>query len=93
MKLKIWLAKYNGTGSTAHIENGDEDDILVAGGSSTAPKKACFAAAKALRDAAERFELLALEAEPYHQTTHRKINAAKLKTPNAGVTGQPRKDD
>lgn len=80
MKLKIWLAKYNGTGSVAHIENGDEDDILIAGGRTTAPKKTCLAAAKALREAAERFELLALEAEPYNMATHRRINAAKLNT-------------
>ena len=78
MKLKIWLAKYNGTGSTAHIETGDEYDIQVAGGQATSPRKACLAAAKALRDAAARFELLALETEPYHQRTHRRVNTARI---------------
>jgi hypothetical protein len=89
MKLKIWLAKYNGTGSTAHIENGDEDDLTIAGGSGTDAKKACLSAAKALRDAAARFDLLALEAEPYQQTTHRRINSTKLKTTNVRIEPQP----
>lgn len=87
MKLRIELAKCNGgKGSFARIET-KEDWLTLAGGATTTPARACLSAAKTLRDAATRFEMLALEDAPYRQETHRKINAAMLKTPNAKVSG------
>lgn len=78
MKLKIALSKYNVDGSMATIENADGFDINVCGGVSVNAKNACLGAAKALRDAAARFELLALEDAPYQAKVHARINATKL---------------
>lgn len=84
MKLKISLARHNGRSALARVEDGDEQDIAVADCAS--PKAACLKAAKALREAADRFELLAQESEPYHGKTHDRINRAKL-TPNVKLRG------
>ena len=88
MKLKVVLSKFNDTGSIAHIANDDDYTMDVAVGVATKPKAACMAAAKALREAAARFELLAQEAEPYQCKTHTRINRAKL-TANAELCGGP----
>ncbi len=79
MKLKISLARHNGRSALARVENDDELDIDIADCST--PRAACLKAAKALREAADRFDLLAQEPEPYHGKTHDRINRAKL-TPN-----------
>ena len=80
MNLKISLARHNGSSALARVEDSDERDIELA--DCATPKAACLKAAKALREAADRFDLLAQEAEPYHGKTHDRINRAKL-TPNA----------
>lgn len=80
MKLKISLARHNGSSALARVENYDERDIDLA--DCATPKAACLNAAKALRDAADRFDLLAQEPEPYHGKTHDRINRSKL-TPKA----------
>lgn len=80
MKLKISLARHNSISALARVEDGDERDIELS--DCATPRAACLKAAKALRDAADRFDLLAQEPEPYHGKTHDRINRAKL-TPNA----------
>jgi len=87
MKLYIGLSIYNGTGSVATLETKDGDEITIAGSRNTGSKKACRDAAKALREAAARFELLAEEDEPHKAVTHARVNKAKLYRPN--VTGKP----
>lgn len=90
MKLKISLARHNGSSALARVEDGEERDIELA--DCATPKAACMQAAKALREAAARFELMAQESEPYQGKVHDRINRAKV-TPNADVTGlAPRKD-
>ena len=79
MKLKVSLAFHNGSSSLACVEDNRFNGMTVV--DRVAPKAACIQAAKILREAAARFELLALEAEPYHAKTHDRINRAKL-TPN-----------
>ncbi|MBI2307545.1 MAG: hypothetical protein HYU78_09595 [Rhodocyclales bacterium] len=81
--LKIHLSKNLGSGgATACIANEHEDEIYVAGGRTVSPKRACLNAAKRLREAAARFELLAKEGKPFHEDTHRKINARHLVVPH-----------
>lgn len=84
MKLKISLARCNGSSALARVEDGDERDIELA--DCATPRAACLKAANALREAADRFELLAQEPEPYHGKTHDRINRTKL-TPNAEIRG------
>lgn len=69
MKLSISLGKLNGKYALAHIENDDENIIDVTDGHHKDPKAACVAAAKALREAATRFDALADEAEPFNYKT------------------------
>ena len=85
MKLKISLARHNGSRALARVEDGDERDIELA--DCATPKAACLKAAKALREAADRFDILAQESEPYHGKTHDRINRAKL-TPNRVISGK-----
>jgi hypothetical protein len=73
-KLRVSLA-YGVTGEAfASVANDEDDSIDVAGGRT--PAAACRAAAKALRAAADRFDLLAAEREPYHVTTQDRVNSA-----------------
>lgn len=78
MKLNIGLSIYNGTGSVAMLETKDGDEIIIAGSRNTGAKKACRDAAKALRDAAARFDMLADDQEPHKLTTHQRMNRAKV---------------
>lgn len=77
MKLTVSVAKYNGTGSIAHVEDHEERSIEVAGSLTMTAEKACLQAAKSLRAAADKFELLAKEAAPYNGNTHDKINSGR----------------
>ena len=74
MKLNVSLSIYNGNGSCASIESKDDHSFRLAEGYSLSAKAACRKAAKDLRDAAARFDLLADEKDPYHRLTHQKIN-------------------
>jgi hypothetical protein len=87
MKLKISISRHNGSSALARVEDGEDRDIELA--DCPTPKAACIKAAKALRDAAARFELLALESEPYQCKVHDRINRTKL-TPNVELTGAAR---
>lgn len=78
MKLEVSLGKYNGKYALAHIENDHENIIDVTDGHHKDPKAACVAAAKALREAAFRFEALAEEPEPFNWKTHQTINRKRL---------------
>lgn len=77
MKVNIGLSIYNGTGSVATLETKD-GEIAIAGSRNTGAKKACRDAAKALRDAAARFDMLADDQEPHKLTTHQRVNRAKV---------------
>lgn len=79
MKLTVSVARYNGTGSIAHVEDHEERSIEVAGNLTMTAEKTCLQAAKSLRAAADKFELLAKEAAPYNGNTHDKINKNKGK--------------
>jgi hypothetical protein len=73
--MRVELAKYNGTGSVALLVSSDEfDTVELVKGKSLSAKQACRQAAERLRDAANRFERLAEEAEPYKSETHDRIN-------------------
>ena len=78
MKLAIALAKYNGKWVMASIENDDESTLCITDGHHKDPKAACAAAARALRNAATRFDALANEPEPYNYKTHNAINKKRL---------------
>lgn len=77
MKLNVSLSKNLSGGAIARVENGDDDSFDLTG-PVVSPKSACARAAKILRAAADRFDLLAYEERPYHDDTHRRINAMKL---------------
>lgn len=83
MKLKISLAKSGGDElcPIATVEDEDGMSIDIAGGDGLTPRRACLSAAKSLRDAASRFEMLAREREPYQGKVHDRINRTKV-TPN-----------
>lgn len=77
--LKIYLSKNIGLGgATATIANENDDEIEVAGGRTVSPKRACLNAARRLRLAAGRFELLAKNDKPFNEATHRTVNAIRL---------------
>lgn len=79
MKLKISLASQAGFGAVASIETSGPfgGDIDVAGDMDTSPAKACADAAKALRAAADRFDVLATQERPLSAVVQRQVNAAK----------------
>ena len=74
MKLKISLAQYNDTGSSASVESDEGGTLHVAEGMTYPAKRCCLSAAKKLRTLARRFEALAEEEKPYHGETHDRIN-------------------
>jgi len=78
MKLDVSLSLYNGNVSCASVETKDGDRLCIAEGYNLSAKAACKKAAKDLRDAAARFDLLAKEAEPYKCVTHTKINKTQV---------------
>lgn len=76
MKLSINLYFRNGRAALATVEdeNGQEADLAAR----TSPKAACLSAAKTLRTAAARFELLAQEAEPYQHKVQQAVNRKRI---------------
>ncbi len=80
MKIHISLSIYNGSGSSASMEVADggwDDSVTLASGERMGAKTACKLAAKRLREAANKFDALALETDPYNRNTHIKINKAR----------------
>lgn len=74
--IRVSLARLNGRRALAVLEG--DDDRCVDVYDALDPKQACLLAAKSLRAAAQRFELLALEPEPFKCDTHHKINRKRL---------------
>lgn len=74
--MKVSVAIYNGEGASASIETvGEwEESLTIAEGMSYTANKACREAAKRLRKAADKFDKLAMEKNPFNENTHRKIN-------------------
>lgn len=74
-KLKIALYKFNGSGTCARIENADECEISICEMQyESDPVKCCHEAAKRLREAADLFEKLAAEKEPFKDKTQKAVN-------------------
>ncbi len=93
MSLTISLAKCNVAGFIACAEYDEEmESITLALGNN--PKRTCAAAAKKLRNLADRFDALARDPEPCKVTTHKRINrrTRTAMRPNAGLT-RPASDD
>lgn len=79
MPLRIALGKLNIHGALAHIENDEEDNLDIVESrdcEDLSAAETCREAAKALREAADRFDLLALEPDPFKVTTHDRINSS-----------------
>jgi hypothetical protein len=76
MKLSINLYFRNGRTALATVEDecGHEADLSER----KSPQAACLSAAKALRTAAARFELLAQEATPYQHTVQQAVNRKRI---------------
>lgn len=83
MKIKISLASMNGRGHIASIEGGIvfTGELDIAGSETASAKRACLSASAALRQAAERFELLAHEAHPRLASVQTRINRTRLPKP------------
>lgn len=75
MKLEVYCSKYNGNGASVSIENDDECSLEISCGYNYTAKYACEIAAKRLREAADRLDVLAKEPEPFKHQTHARINA------------------
>ncbi len=88
--LHITLAKYNTNGNYSEVKNDDGETIRIvengAGGEAMAAE-VCLSTARALREAATRFELLAKEREPYKLATHNKINRWNIRLEPPPVDG------
>ncbi|MBF4990659.1 hypothetical protein [Methylophilus sp. QUAN] len=82
MKLFISLAILNGSSAQAIIDL--DDGISIDLDRSKSPREACQNAAKTLREAALRFELLAKESEPFQASTHERINNTKVTVKEVG---------
>ena len=80
MKIKISLASLNGRGAVADIiaRGVFGGNLEIIGDHCATPAEVCSQAAAALREAADRFDLLAAEEKPLLSTTQRRINAAKM---------------
>lgn len=76
MKLFISLAVLNRSAAQAIIDL--DDGISIDLDRSKSPREACQNAAKTLREAAIRFDLLANESEPFLAMTHDRINKTKV---------------
>ena len=77
MKLKISLAIFNRRSASASLEY---DDTYIEVANRATPKAACLAASKALRTAADRFDVLATAPDPFKEVTQVRINRMKLST-------------
>lgn len=78
--MYISLAKFNGTGTHAAIEDKDGHACcLVEDESQSNPQVACNRAAAELRLLADRFDELAKLEDPFKATTQRKLNRKKGK--------------
>lgn len=80
MKLMVKLSHFDSLsiGSLAKLETLDGSCIEIVGSEKMTPKTACKQAAKALREAAARFDLLGKDREPYLKMTRDRINNDKL---------------
>lgn len=73
--LKVSLRILNGNGVHAAIENEEERDLAVFEDHyEGSPEYGCREAAKRLREAADRFDALALMKKPFHEATQKKVN-------------------
>ena len=81
MKLHVSLAILNGNGVSAGVESSsdDFDSLRLNESYSMSPQKACRNAAKKLRDAAARFDLLAEfnRDKIFKRSVHATINNSK----------------
>ncbi len=75
--LKVCVGK-GGSGYVPSIESDDDSMWLAEAWECRTPQEACAEAAKRLREAAARFELLAKEKMITYKATHDKINAAPV---------------
>lgn len=72
MKLKVSLS-YGVMGEALpSVEGRDMDRLDLA--KAPTPRAACRAAARALRQAAARMDLLGDQPEPFREATHRRVN-------------------
>ena len=82
MKLEISLSILNGDGVSAGVNSSSDDfeSLRLNESYSMSPQKACRDAAKKLRDAARRFDLLAKHKRKtiFKKYTHDEINAIRL---------------
>ena len=73
--MRIELAKLTSSGGSASVlDDHGEGSVAVVILPRTTPQDLCMEAARELREAAEKFELLAAEANPYSAETQDKIN-------------------
>ncbi len=77
MKLKITLNRLHRGGSCAVIHNEDGTLAIVERASDIGGKETCLSAARALRAAADKFELLAQEPDRHKAATHDRINTGR----------------
>lgn len=87
MNLSVRLSNWNGVGLIASLENetesfGDRCDLVLRKRSQN-HREVCLEAARKLRIAAIRFELLSEEEKPCHAETHKKIARMKIPLPGA----------
>jgi hypothetical protein len=88
MNLTVCLSIVNHDAFGASIENDEEMESLnLAEG--TNAKRTCAAAAKRLRDLADRFDALAREPEPCKVTTHKRINRRTRTAIRPNAQAQP----
>ena len=82
MKLEVSLSILNGEGVSAGVNSSSDDfeSLRMNESYSMSPQEACRNAAKKLRDAAHRFDLLAEHKKKsiFNRKTHDKINRIRL---------------
>lgn len=74
MNIKIALYSYNGKGAAAEIEDVDGESVTLVKGMTYTGTKACRAAAKRLRDLADKFDKLADAGGHFSADLQEKIN-------------------
>lgn len=75
-KLQVKLSY--GVNGEAYAMLEDDDGTWVDLGKGMTPRQVCNAAAKRLRQAAERFELLARQKEPFAEKTQAMVNRTRI---------------
>jgi len=78
--LKVCLSMNGGEGFVATVETQDDDELWLplSDDHEGDAAGACQEAARLLREAAARFDLLAAEQKPVHVKTHARVNAARV---------------